>query len=519
MIPRRFLLAAFAAGALLGVAWHRSGVVRATAALELPVAPEERDAIRAMARVAIHEPEVLRQALGEVDLALTPAQLDERVAVEADPAGSGTLLLHLDFPDPVDFEALAVALSRALDRRLLGALPDLRQQRIDLLERRLGVLDGVLASGGAELRGKAAMNRGVLEVERDESLRDWNSWRLRDRVPGNAVRLLTTSLQRVRRRSDPGPYAQTLVVLIMVLLALEALGTASRRVAALPAEVGGAAVAAVAPRERLELTLPADVLERLRAPPPAPAPPPDAPRPPPASAPAPVATEPELPFRVLGDLPSFPGVTRQVADSYRLPPGPGGGVAEPFQALAAKVALLRPNPRVIQVAGWSAGLGSTLLAVNLARAFARQGRRVVLVDANFRRPLLDQVFRVDPDEGLSDVLIDCEVEGLVHVVEPPHLHLLPSGPPPPAPEELLASPRFEAFLAAAREAEDLVILDGPPLDEGADALLLAALTDGVLVPVPVDVPVATLGVHLGDLEGLGVPLLGVVCAAEVGPAA
>jgi Mrp family chromosome partitioning ATPase len=140
----------------------------------------------------------------------------------------------------------------------------------------------------------------------------------------------------------------------------------------------------------------------------------------------------------------------------------------------------------------------------------RLGRRVALVDANLQAPMLDHIYAVESDEGLTDVLLDSEPLPLLHPVDAPPMDLLVSGPRPPAPEELLASPRFPAMLEELASSHDLVVLDGPPLDAGADALLMAAAVDVLLPLIPLDVPVADLGRELNALGELGVPILGVV---------
>jgi len=125
------------------------------------------------------------------------------------------------------------------------------------------------------------------------------------------------------------------------------------------------------------------------------------------------------------------------------------------------------------------------VATNLAIVMAQAGKRVVLVDADLRRPSLHEVFSVPSDPGLSTAiasqgkqleipLVATEVEGL---------SLLPSGVIPPNPSDILASRRMEDFLALLKDQSDIVILDAPPVIVAVDATVLAAKTDGLLLVV------------------------------------
>jgi len=187
---------------------------------------------------------------------------------------------------------------------------------------------------------------------------------------------------------------------------------------------------------------------------------------------------------------------------------------EPLPALAAKLELVTERPGVFLLTGWIPGCGASFLAANLARTLAGLGRRVHLLDANLRRPKQARIHGVDEDEGLVDALIDVPVAGLLCEPAGPGLRMLPAGPRPPSPEELLASPRLEGLLTELRAVSDAVLLDGPSLEDGADVLLLARAVDGVLLVVPADVSLQDLEIQLEEWKDLGVELVGVVCGAE-----
>jgi Mrp family chromosome partitioning ATPase len=165
------------------------------------------------------------------------------------------------------------------------------------------------------------------------------------------------------------------------------------------------------------------------------------------------------------------------------------------------------------VVGWTDGCGATYVAVNLARVVARLGRRTVLVDGNLRRPCLHAVYGVSNDEGFIDALLDTDPAELTHSVEPPALSLMGAGPRPPVAEELLAAVRLGPSLERLEREHERVVIDGAPLHDGADSLLLAGHVDGVVVVVPSHVQVPELSLHLSELESLGLPLVGVVVGA------
>ena len=133
------------------------------------------------------------------------------------------------------------------------------------------------------------------------------------------------------------------------------------------------------------------------------------------------------------------------------------------------------------------GEGKSTLAANLSAAMAYAGERVLLIDADLRRPSLHKVFKTDNRNGLSTILgSENGQRGVVHATVVDRLHLLPSGPIPPNPSELLNSPRFAAFLTHVSRQYDRVVLDAPPVLGMADALILGARCDSTLLVVRAD---------------------------------
>lgn len=127
--------------------------------------------------------------------------------------------------------------------------------------------------------------------------------------------------------------------------------------------------------------------------------------------------------------------------------------------------------------------GSSTVASNLAITLARSGKRILLVDANFRHPMQHSIWGCDNQLGLSGVLEGEELDSAVAGTAVDGLSLLPSGPAPHEPIELLNSDRFAETLALMQTRYDQIILDSPPAASTNDTRVIAATVDGVLLVV------------------------------------
>lgn len=126
--------------------------------------------------------------------------------------------------------------------------------------------------------------------------------------------------------------------------------------------------------------------------------------------------------------------------------------------------------------------GKSLTVSNLAVTFAQQAKKILLIDADMRKPTLHYTFRLDNSRGLSSVLIgDHNLEGVVQQSDLENLDLISSGPIPPNPSELLGSRAMENFLAQAKQNYDMVIFDTAPVLAVTDGQILSNLVDGVLL--------------------------------------
>lgn len=163
---------------------------------------------------------------------------------------------------------------------------------------------------------------------------------------------------------------------------------------------------------------------------------------------------------------------------------PESVAAEAFRSLRTSVLLSRPKagPRVILVTSCIPGEGKSTVTVNLAISFAQHGKKVLIMEADMRRPSMKHVLDVSNDSGLSNVLAGTLTldESTVHGVHVPTLDVLPAGPRPPMPSEMLGSSAFESLLEQLRSLYDIVLIDSPPALLLTDAVSIASKTDAVI---------------------------------------
>jgi capsular exopolysaccharide synthesis family protein len=138
--------------------------------------------------------------------------------------------------------------------------------------------------------------------------------------------------------------------------------------------------------------------------------------------------------------------------------------------------------KVIQVTSPNAYDGKSTLAANLAISIAQSGKKILLVDADLRRPRVDKIFGVPNEVGFSSVLAGlAEPADVIQQTPVPGLYLLPGGPLPPNPAELLTSSRFPDLIAWMRDNYDYVLIDTPPLLAVSDPSVVGPRVDGVIL--------------------------------------
>ncbi|MGH2652934.1 MAG: polysaccharide biosynthesis tyrosine autokinase [Actinomycetota bacterium] len=163
---------------------------------------------------------------------------------------------------------------------------------------------------------------------------------------------------------------------------------------------------------------------------------------------------------------------------------PRGGPAEAYRTLRTGIlfAASEREVRTILITSPHPGEGKTATAANLAVVLAQAGKRVIVVSADLRKPRLHRFFKVPNTSGLSGLLTGEEdLRGAVRDVGLNHLRVVPSGPVPKNPAELLGSHAMDKALERFEKAADLVIIDGPPVLDVADTITLTPFVDAVVI--------------------------------------
>jgi capsular exopolysaccharide synthesis family protein len=164
---------------------------------------------------------------------------------------------------------------------------------------------------------------------------------------------------------------------------------------------------------------------------------------------------------------------------------PKSEAAEAYRALRTSILLssFGAPPKVILITSAMPQEGKTTISANSAMVLAQRGSRVLLVDADLRRPGIEKVFRLKSHRGLSSLISgSCSTEDVVlHSSEVPSLWILPAGPIPPQPAELLGSAVMKDEIARWRNKYDHIIIDTPPCLSVTDAVLLSAEADRVIL--------------------------------------
>lgn len=188
---------------------------------------------------------------------------------------------------------------------------------------------------------------------------------------------------------------------------------------------------------------------------------------------------------------------------------------EAFRTLRTALALAENGARRLVVSSSEPGDGKTTVSANLAAVYAQSGKQTLVIDADMRRPGLTPLLGLKGQGGLSSVLRDQAplAESLQTNLVPglaENLDVLPAGPRPINPAELLASDRFSELLAWAEDHYDQIIIDSPPAMV-ADTAIIGRLVDGVLLTVQPEKNRRRVVIRAAEgFTGLGVNLLGVV---------
>lgn len=195
------------------------------------------------------------------------------------------------------------------------------------------------------------------------------------------------------------------------------------------------------------------------------------------------------------------------------------GFLESFRSTFVNVRLISPDAplRTIVISSPTAGNGKTTTAINLATAAAAMGQRVLLVDADLRRPTLHERLGLIRTVGLTDLITtNLEIQDVVQQMAwEDNLFVLSAGTTPPDPSRILSSKVMQDLVEKCREQFDLIIFDTTPLLGVADPFLLSEYTDGILMVVPLSqMKRSVLTQALEALSVSSISVLGIVANAS-----
>lgn len=194
-------------------------------------------------------------------------------------------------------------------------------------------------------------------------------------------------------------------------------------------------------------------------------------------------------------------------------------VVESYKMIRTNLLFLlsQSNEKSITVSSSVAGEGKSTSAINIAVAFSQLGCRVLLIDADMRKPSVHKKLRLSNEKGLSSILVGfSQLEESVNTINP-NFDVITAGPTPPNPSELLGSDQMTTLLDRLESIYDYIIIDTPPINIVPDALVVAPNTSGIVFVVQDFItPHGQFQKALNSIEFAGVRMLGVILNGSSG---
>lgn len=165
---------------------------------------------------------------------------------------------------------------------------------------------------------------------------------------------------------------------------------------------------------------------------------------------------------------------------------PKSPVSESYRTLRTNIqfsAIDQPM-KVLMVASASVGEGKTTTVTNLAVTYAQEGKKVLLIDTDLRRPSLHHVFQQSNRAGLTSAILNQQLlTDVIRETSVDNLYLITSGPIPPNPSEILGSGRMHMLIDELKGMFDVILFDTPPVLPVTDSLIVSSYCDGVILVV------------------------------------
>ena len=186
---------------------------------------------------------------------------------------------------------------------------------------------------------------------------------------------------------------------------------------------------------------------------------------------------------------------------------------EEIKALRTNIQFCGDDKRVIMITSCLPGEGKTEISIDLARSIAEMGKKVILLDLDMRKSVLNTRLKIEGElQGASHFLSgQCQIGEAIVTTSMPKFHLMIAGPSVPNPTELLETKRFQAMIESMKTVYDYIIIDCPPLGLVIDAAIIAKQSDGAILVIEAGETKYRLAQDVkGKLERTGVPILGAV---------
>lgn len=198
-----------------------------------------------------------------------------------------------------------------------------------------------------------------------------------------------------------------------------------------------------------------------------------------------------------------------VAEKY-----PTSVVSEQLRTVMTNISFANINGEIksMMVTSSEPSEGKSTFSANLAITYAKQGRNVILVDADMRKPTVHKTFNVSNTRGLSTILSgNSTIEDSIKYTSIDNLNVITSGPIPPNPSALLGNRKIVDIINKFNQPNDLVIVDVPPVNTMADASIVSTTVDGTIFVVPQDIAdKKKVSLAVSQLKKLNANILGAV---------
>jgi capsular exopolysaccharide synthesis family protein len=224
---------------------------------------------------------------------------------------------------------------------------------------------------------------------------------------------------------------------------------------------------------------------------------------------SPEDVEEKFDIPVIGTIPLFQNGDETIVESILADSSPA--VSEGFKSLRTSLFLSSANkiPESLVITSTSPGEGKSSVSTCLATTVARAGKKVLLIDADMRRPVQHTNFKIENKIGLSSFLAGQATKDFIHHTSVKDLSIITAGPIPPNPSELLSSEKMKNLITKLSDVYDMIIVDSPPILNVSDALLLSKNVRGVVI-------VSWAGSTTYDMVRKGLKLINEISAPLIG---